>query len=123
MSAYIEARQAFAATSSSDRYTEAREALAAFEHRIEIGYMPGEAEVRLADALQALIEPATIAETPEKAAMRVYMSIHSFPWLVHGDAMRDLITRGYLAGIQAAWESWEPDDYAPTLCAKCGADA
>ena len=32
--------------------------------------------------------------------MNVYTGIHSYPWLVHGDPMRDLLARGVRAGIE-----------------------
>lgn len=48
------------------------------------------------------IEPGTTVKTVEQITMQVYMSIHSFPALIDGDIMRDLISRGVLAGIQAA---------------------
>ena len=38
--------------------------------------------------------------SPEQIAMNVYVGIHSYPWLVHGDPMRDLLARGARAGIE-----------------------
>ena len=61
----------------------------------------------MAKALRALLEPPTTIETVEQITMQVYMGIHSFPALIDGDIMRDLISRGVLAGIQAEQESWE----------------
>ena len=103
--------------SASDRQDAARKALAAHDDpSIELigsdGYpLTGSVERAdwVIDQLRELAEPAVTIETPEQIAMRVYMGIHSFPAIVDGDIMRDLIKRGIEAGIQAAWESWEPE--------------
>ena len=66
-----------AATSSSDRYAAAREALDAFEAaRAEypISGATQTEQVAMAAALRALIQPADTAETPETIADRV------IPW-------------------------------------------
>lgn len=52
--------------------------------------------------LRPVVEPPASVETVEQIAQRVYMGIHSFPWLVHGDAMRDLLARGIRAGMEVA---------------------
>lgn len=116
-------------TSSSDRYEAARKALAIFdaphpddEHAI--------ATARVTAALRALVEPPATLQTPEQIAEAFAADLLNrgtvevlggFPlvkagdggkrWnIVYGEAHR----QGVLAGIQAAWESWEPES-APGL--------
>jgi len=106
--------------SASDRQDAARKALEAYDKAGPTCYksndtVAGEsynaldALAAMADVLRDLTTPPVTIETPEQIAMRVYMGIHSFPAIVDGDIMRDLIKRGIEAGIQAAWESWEPE--------------
>lgn len=105
------------ATSSSDRYAQARKALAQFEAYME-GFCADEfgPEVhRLAEAMRALIEPAAVEESVEEIAQRILAST-SLPPVGDSVLFADLekitraaIERGVYAGIQAAWLSWEPE--------------
>ena len=104
------------ATSSSARINAARSALNATQRGNSARGL-GEANKHIADlsaALRALIEPAAIAETPAQA-VGVIMADHFaniIPRSTTSDDVRTVATAAYLAGIQAAWNSWEPDDYA-----------
>lgn len=105
------------ATSASERVSAARDAIGEWS-KLDRAYSgdgrPWPRGDKLADALRGMVESAEIVKTPEALAHDVYMGIHSFPWPVDGDAMRDLLARGIRAGIQAAWESWEPADVVKT---------
>lgn len=109
-----------AATSSSDRYAEARAALAEFDRQHPEERYSTALENRMSDALRALIEPPATVETPEKIADRLFDQV----W---GSGLRESLRVAVRVGIQSAWESWEPDDYAPRpeleLWARDAADA
>lgn len=113
------------ATSTSDRYEAARKALADFDaneeayHELPDGEQEGrnyeryedsklDAADSLADALRAIIEPAATLEPPEQIAERI---LYSEP-VSHDRTLtewRRKIAEGVQAGIQAAWNSWEPE--------------
>ncbi|MDL5351147.1 hypothetical protein [Microbacterium sp. zg-YB36] len=126
------------ASSSSDRYEAARAALAEYD-------MPGSSAHHaddLAAALRALIEPAATEENVDDIAERLSrqqfeededeVREHVSNLVAHDswESAPEELRQKYLArttaavnaGILAAWNSWEPDDYAPVQCAKCGAD-
>ena len=96
------------ATSASERYDEAREALIFYDGN------PSSisARMRIVGALRALIEPPATVETPEQIAQRV-----TEEWAGRRDEVilgrRDFereIAAAVRAGILAAWESWEPEN-------------
>lgn len=90
------------ATSSSDRIAAAREALNATQ-RGNSARGIAEANKHIADlsaALRALIEPPAIEESVPDIVERV---------LGESRGVRPTVTRAVEAGIQAAWESWEPE--------------
>lgn len=140
------------ATSSSDRYQAARDALAQLETEAGIvpfyrdnlalmmrpeGFIDGNGELFESDAvlhnmgrwaegmeagiaaLRSLIEPPATEETPESIADS-FAKGDGEPfdrvrrWLANDmvtpdEALSLLIQHAYQAGIQAAWESWEPE--------------
>lgn len=94
------------ATSSSDRIEAARKALADWDSTSPT-YQDGLAS-GLAEALRALIESPATMESPEQIAERV---MYSEP-VPHDRTLaewRQKIAEGVQAGIQAAWQSWEPE--------------
>lgn len=102
------------ATSSSDRYDAARKALAAFENATPAnGKNDNDRYVlakEMAAALRALLEAPAVEETPESFAKALRGK-----WINDDNDdrnVRDLLAVAYRAGIQAAWSTWEPDDYA-----------
>lgn len=112
------------ATSSSDRIQAAREALRTYDALCEEpDNDPGfhdriDALVEASDALRALIEPPATEEGPKEIAERIVREwmdaeIANNPASTAPfDATKDLdtlLTKAVVAGIQAAWESWEPD--------------
>lgn len=117
------------ATSSSDRYEAAHKALAQYdENERDYHALPErEQEGRnyedyednklaaadsLAEALRALIEPPTTNEEPHEVAARVLAQAQ---YRLDADAearVLGLMTSAVVAGIQAAWNSWEPETAA-----------
>lgn len=98
--------------SASDRYQAAREVLAGYDNP-EADRQPTEAD--LADALRALIEPPSVGEGEEQIIDRVIAEFERETGFYNPPAVmvgvRNWLSRGINAGIQAANESWEPDDY------------
>ena len=107
------------ATSASDRYDEARRALAEWDST-SAAYSDALGP-RLATALRSLIEPPATDEMPD--LHDVYSRAHrrALPNEDGPYSAADLDRAGsagleavYLTGIQAAWNSWEPEN-APGL--------
>lgn len=105
-----------AATSASDRYDEARAALAQLERAYPEGIGRGVTEQRAMNALRALIDPPATEETPEQIAHRL-LATTALPKIGETIACTELekitgeaITRAVHAGIQAAWDSWEAEN-------------
>jgi hypothetical protein len=101
------------ATSSSDRYDAARKVLQRFD-KIGTADDPDaelmESAHLMAHILHTLIEPPATKETPEQIARSVIDS-HVVPGAGSVSPMtRDLMTAAVKAGIQAAWESREPEN-------------
>lgn len=110
------------ATSASDRYERARAALASYD-AIE-GYGDSAHHERVVaaidalDALRMLTEVPDVVSPSDEDAQRIYdaaftavmpagMIWHGVPFEnAHAAARRALVN----AGIQAAWESWEPEN-------------
>jgi len=116
------------ATSASERYEKARAILARYD-AIDSDDDPGyhdrvDAAIDGLGALRAFIEPAATDESVNEIADRLSGTVgyHDGQVMFGNVDVRNLLTRAVLAGIQAAWNSWEPDDYAPTVCEKCGGD-
>lgn len=116
------------ATSSSDRYAKAQGALAKYDAACaepddDPGYFKRtDAAIDLVEPLRALINPPATLETPGEIADRCMTHRgHGPDRFGYGEAytMRPVTARRIAleaaeAGIQAAWESWEPED-APGL--------
>lgn len=123
------------ATSSSDRYAEARKVLEKYDAAIagpddDPGYHKRmDAALDCIEPFRALIEPAAVDESVEEIAAGIQDRVYR-DWLTNEADPRtpdqmiyEAAELAVQAGVQAAWLSWEPDDYAPKLCAKCGGDA
>lgn len=93
------------ATSSSDRYEAARKALEAYDRGPHL-----RAVERVADALRALIEPSATGETPEQIAGTIADKYLLDTLAYTNPDVLAAITAAVHAGIQAAWESWEPEN-------------
>jgi len=104
------------ATSYSDRVETAQWAIRAYE-KIDGWTAPEDRDERysdLAEALRAMIEPAPTFGTPAEVAAGIMATRHIKDYQsVSGSEVRQMLTEAVEAGIQAAWQSWEPDDYAP----------
>lgn len=112
------------ATSYSDRVEAAREALAEYNTQkpstfavsgidSKTGepikpYSINDVAAEMAEALRAMIEPEETTKTPAEIAERVWRD-----GMKSENSIQDLLRKAVEAGIQAAWNSWEPDDYAP----------
>ena len=112
------------ATSYSDRVEAARKVLAEYgaESPRTIGtsgvnsktgepvkpYSINDVAAEMAEALRAMIEPEGTTKTPAEIAERVWRD-----GMKSENSIRDLLVKAVEAGIQAAWNSWEPDDHAP----------
>lgn len=115
-----------AATPASDRYAAAQKALAAYDAD-PTGRARENALHDCVGALRALITPPATEETAEQIADDVMDEFAARTLPSDTVASAAQIIRGSLedavrAGIQAAWESWQSDDYAPIQCSKCGVD-
>lgn len=105
------------ATSISDRYAKAREALATYDNVQYWGITGTEANVaryEVVDALRSLIESPPVVESPEKIAERIMIervgeADPTAEYTTDGAEILGMIAGGIHAGIQAAWESWEPE--------------
>lgn len=111
-----------AATSASDRYDRARAALLAFTNATPDNgcndFDRYRLALELADATRALIEAPETASLSDEETQRVYNTAYEaampegIAWrgtefeTAHAAARRALVN----AGIQAAWESWEPEN-------------
>lgn len=103
------------ATSSTARYDAGRAALTSWDNLPAAGTgiiarTRAEAAHKLTAALRALIEPAEVEVTPAE-----YGKAARDRWVAddHDERnMRELLAAAYADGIQAAWNTWEPDDYA-----------
>ncbi|MDF2990273.1 MAG: hypothetical protein K0S37_787 [Microbacterium sp.] len=105
------------ATSASDRYEAARNALSEVTGRLtrtRLGTLAARetdadliAMEKAMRALRALIEPAAVNETPEQIADRVTRQYEPKSFIGLGEALVQ-------AGIQAGWNDWEPEN-APGL--------
>lgn len=94
------------ATSSSERYEAARAALTRYETCNNTVDAWRNTPRLLAEALRALIEPAHVNKNIDDIVQEI--ASDEALWSV-----REKIEAGIQAGIQAAWESWEYDMYAP----------
>ncbi|MEV5068910.1 hypothetical protein MRBLMI12_000466 [Microbacterium sp. LMI12-1-1.1] len=103
------------ATSASDRYEAARDALDNYDgcpREMRDEFAPHD----LADALRGLITPPATDETPQQIAARVRDRQDSPSWEPdragrYTVQQVTLMMRAAVeAGIQAAWESWEPEN-------------
>lgn len=90
------------ATSSSDRYAEARAVLADFD-TYALNELLTHFEDKLGDTLRALIEPPATDEPPEQ----IISDLFRRTW---GMGLREALTLAVHAGIDAAWTSWEPEN-------------
>lgn len=105
------------ATSSSDRYAKAREAAAGLDaviHRLDIDPYDHNHRVRAIrarSALLSLITPPPTLESPEQIAERIILerglSSSREEWEI--EELREHLSVAVHAGIDAAWESWEPE--------------
>lgn len=99
------------ATSSSDRYAEARAALVEYDaYCASKGVEPKGYAASLTSALRALITPPATEETPEAIAQRIMRPVMDQSIAHAASRMPGLIESAVRAGIQAAWESWEPEN-------------
>lgn len=112
----IDRAQRAPATSASDRYEKAREVIAWLDDIDSSGLGLSGAEDAARAALRALIEAPDICENPEVIAGRIADSVvvRTIPAAVmrtvaHGYAERAALA-GFHAGMQAALESWEPEN-------------
>ena len=112
------------ATSYSDRVEAARKVLAEYgtqkPNTITVSgtdgktgepikpYSINDVAAEMAEALRAMIEPEETTKTPAEIAKRVWRD-----GMKSENSIQDLLVKAVEAGIQAAWNSWEPDDYAP----------
>lgn len=96
--------------SYSDRVARAQRVLAEYEGRD--GWMAPDdrqkARAEMAEALRAMVEISEVRETPAEIAKQVWRD-----GMKSENSIQDLLVKAVEAGIQAAWNSWEPDDYAP----------
>lgn len=104
-----------AATSASDRYDAARAALAQADEAMTRAHEPVHVG-RLVATLRALVEHPSTEQTIDQIAARIEVRLdmstladYSMDALSRSDistALRDAVH----AGIQAAWEDWEPEN-------------
>lgn len=108
------------ATSSSGRYTALRHALDVAEYRAEHHDANGFALVGSVErseflfaAVKEFLAVTPVAEEPERIAARIWRSGHSQAIEACENETLALLASAVQAGIQAAWESWEPADWPP----------
>ncbi|UOE45940.1 hypothetical protein [Agromyces larvae] len=107
------------ATSYTARMDAARAALAGYDEAAKAGTPHFRHASRIAAALRALIEPPATDENAEAVAVRVALDyskrepFRAARLAEVSSSVKQIATAAVHAGIQAAWESWEPDDYAP----------
>jgi hypothetical protein len=111
------------ATSSSDRHDAARKVLQRFD-KIGTADDPDaelmESAHLMAHILHTLIEPPATKETPEQIADTAFKLSHiasgglrfhhSSTYMIEHDTLKRMMVEAVQAGIQAAWESWEPEN-------------
>jgi hypothetical protein len=101
------------ATSSSDRHDAARKVLQCFD-KIGTADDPDaelmESAHLMAHILHTLIEPPATKETPEQIAHTLLTSRDLQDERLDAADVLAVTTAAVKAGIQAAWESWEPEN-------------
>jgi len=99
--------------SASDRYDEARAALASYE-ALALNTVSTEMELRLANALAALIDPATVGPRTPEDIEEAYNTARGNCPITEDYSIRTAHLAGlhgvYQLGIQAGWEDWEPEN-------------
>lgn len=110
------------ATSASDRYDAARALLAEWDAAAEpddlglhnAGGFGMHQNARIREVLRALVEHPEVSETANDAAMRVWGSKASADLVIatrpHHAEVIALLEAMWHAGINAGWESWEPEN-------------
>ncbi len=101
------------ATSASSRSQALRAALEIYDQvhaRPERNDLDMVAAANVIQAARNLIDAPDTFAAAHEAADRIFTQCHSLGIEAHENEAKAMIEEGYQAGVQAAWESWEPAD-------------